>query len=58
MCESFLKSVDHLFLFFFSDALQDEMIIDPAIVDKLTHGTLALFLPNLQKAKGSLNEVL
>ena len=41
----------------FPDFLED-ITVDPAIVDKLTHGTLALFLPNLQKAKGSLNEVL
>ena len=36
----------------------DDIHVDPAIIDKLTEGTLGLFLPNLQKAKGSLNEVL
>lgn len=38
--------------------LPDDIEVDPATIDKLVHGTLGLFLPNLQKAKGSLNEVL
>lgn len=36
----------------------DDIHVDAAIIDKLTEGTLGLFLPNLQKAKGSINEVL
>ncbi|XP_045214193.2 biogenesis of lysosome-related organelles complex 1 subunit 6-like [Mercenaria mercenaria] len=36
----------------------DEVEVDPAVIEKLTHGVLEMFLPNLQKAKGSLNEVL
>lgn len=38
--------------------VEPDVTIDPAVVEKLTAGTLGLFLPNLQKAKGSLNEVL
>ena len=32
--------------------------VDPAVMEKLTTGVLGLFLPNLQTAKGSMNEVL
>ncbi|WAQ97205.1 BL1S6-like protein [Mya arenaria] len=32
--------------------------VEPAVIEKLTLGTLEMFLPNLQKAKSSLNEVL
>ncbi|XP_069102259.1 biogenesis of lysosome-related organelles complex 1 subunit 6-like [Argopecten irradians] len=32
--------------------------IDPAIIEQLTVGTLGHYLPNLQKAKSSLNEIL
>ncbi|XP_033730979.1 biogenesis of lysosome-related organelles complex 1 subunit 6-like, partial [Pecten maximus] len=32
--------------------------VDPAIIQKLTVGTLGHYLPNLQKAKCSLNEIL
>ena len=42
----------------FSVDVDDDIYVDAAIIDKLTEGTLGLFLPNLQKAKGSLNEVL
>lgn len=35
-----------------------EVEMDPAVIEKLTHSVLEMFLPNLQKAKGSLNEVL
>ena len=36
----------------------DEINVDPEVIEKLTLGVLEKFLPNLQKAKSSLNEVL
>ncbi|XP_060591574.1 biogenesis of lysosome-related organelles complex 1 subunit 6-like [Ruditapes philippinarum] len=36
----------------------DEVEVDPAVIEKFTLGVLEMFLPNLQKAKSSLNEVL
>jgi len=37
---------------------EPEICLDPAVIEKLSTGLLSLFLPNLQRAKGSLNEVL
>ncbi|KAL4239410.1 biogenesis of lysosome-related organelles complex 1 subunit 6 [Mactra antiquata] len=36
----------------------DNIEVDSAAIEKLTLATLEMFLPNLQKAKGSLNELL
>lgn len=36
----------------------EDIEVDPATIEKLTNGVLEMFLPNLQKAKGSLNELL
>ena len=32
--------------------------VNPKMIEKLTTGVLGLFLPNLQKARGTLNECL
>ena len=45
-------------MFFIAVYAPEDIHVEPAIIDKLTEGTIGLFLPNLQKAKGSLNEVL
>ncbi|OWF37902.1 biogenesis of lysosome-related organelles complex 1 subunit 6-like [Mizuhopecten yessoensis] len=37
---------------------EDCISIDPAIIEKLSIGTLGHYLPNLQKSKSSLNEIL
>lgn len=36
----------------------EDVEVDPAVIEKLTNSVLEMFLPNLQKAKGSLNELL
>ncbi|XP_060078274.1 biogenesis of lysosome-related organelles complex 1 subunit 6-like [Ylistrum balloti] len=40
------------------EEVDDSVPIDPAIIEKLTLGTLEHYLPNLQKSKSSLNEIL
>ena len=38
--------------------LEPEISVDPAVIEKLSLATLEMFLPNLQKAKSALNDVL